>query len=227
MRLWGLVCCLLMGCAAEPVDVRLEQLGPVDGPRLSEAVAAVITFEGQTDTLTSFRGPATLLFSNRAGDAGHVRTGDRWQPFEIRQVWDAEDWDGDVWKRVELGQFPDSLWLAGRFGATAIRLSTGSGCWCLTADTLHTAPAEQGEVLHLHWTQGPWGAPMAGAFDLAVRWGDEDQLMPVFWRAVERWGVGAKWRMVCPSREAFGAKGLPNQGLPAHVPVVFEASVSR
>lgn len=219
----GLLCA---GCAAQPEPLRLERLGAPDAPTLGEALAAVVTLAGQTDTLTHLAVP---LHQARTGDAGQVLLGGTYLPFEVHQAWDSAAWHGPVWRAVEAGRFPDSLWLAGRFGGSdALRLSRGSGCWCTAIDSSAAAPVASGEVLRIGWKQWAWGGTDdRPSLEIEVRWGDEDQLLPAFWRAVERWGTGVQWRLVCPAREAFGVAGLPAWGLPPHVPVVFEAAVSR
>lgn len=233
MRHWLGVWLLCAGCVADQEHLRLDRLGAPDASLLEDAVAAVVVWKGQTDTLTA---PATLplaLHSAREGDAGEAFVDGQWRRFEVQRVWDSAAWYGPVWRAVQSGRFSDSLWLAGHFaghftGTDATRLSVGSGCWCAAIDSARATPVATGESVRITWQQGPWDGPLNGTpFELAVRWGDEDQLLPPFWRAVERWGVPATWRLVCPAREAFGAEGIPERGLPPHVPVVFEVQVSR
>lgn len=229
MRHWLGLWLLCAGCVADQEHMRLDRLGPPDAPLLGHSVASVVVWEGQTDTLTALTDLPLALHSAREGDAGEVLVGGTWRRFEVHRVWDSAAWYGPVWQAVQSGRFSDSLWLAGHFtGTPAFRLSKGSGCWCTAADSARAFSVANGELVRIVWRQGPWGRSLSGTpFELAVRWGDEDQLLPPFWRAVERWGVPATWRLVCPAREAFGAAGIPERGLPPHVPVAFESQVSR
>ena len=229
MRHWLGIWLLCAGCVADQEHLRLDRLGAPDAPLLESAVAAVVVWEGQTDTLAAPAALPLALHSAREGDAGEAFVGGQWRRFEVQRAWDSAAWYGPVWQAVQSGRFSDSLWLAGHFAGTdATRLSVGSGCWCAATDSARATPVATGESVRITWQQGPWDGPLNGTpFELAVRWGDEDQLLPPFWRAVERWGVPATWRLVCPAREAFGAEGIPERGLPPHVPVVFEVQVSR
>lgn len=230
MALWALLGAACSEAPEAPPALQLDRLGDLSGPTLEEAVAAVVRHGGQCDTVCLWEKPwSTWGRELRAGDGGQAQIGTNWESFDILQVWTDADWRWGVKRSVEQGEFSDSLWLAAAHGANGLRLSRGSGCWVMRVDTARATPAASGDVLHIEWSQ--WAAfssePAQGAFEMVVRWGDEDQLLPSFWRAIERWGAPAEWDMVCPCKEAFGMQGLPSRGLPPHTPVRFQARISR
>ncbi len=227
---WALLGVACTQAPEPPATLQLERLGDSSSPTLSEAVAAVVLHGGQRDTVCLWQAPwSTWGQQLRAGDGGQAQIGTTWQPFDILSVWTEADWAGPVMRSVAQGAFSDSLWLAAAHGSEGLRLSRGSGCWALEVDSAHATPAAQGDVLGIEWTQESAfsSESVPHEFDMAVRWGDEDQLLPAFWRAIERWGAPAEWEVVCPCKEAFGLQGLPSRGLPAHTPVRFKARISR
>lgn len=227
-----------VACAEVPQqrpEVQFIRLGDPLGPTLDGAVAAVIQTDGQRDTVCLWEAPwaeLSRMHALRAGDAGYARIGEEWQGFDVLKVWTQEDWTGPVQRSVQRGEFSDSLWLAAAYGAGGVRLSLGSGCWALRADSLGATPMAKGDLLTLAWSQSPvfedgHSSGSGKELEMAFRWGDEDQVLPVFWRAMERWGAPAEWELVCPCKEAFGVQGIPALGLPAHTPVRFKARISR
>ena len=126
-------------CACTPVppqELTFTRLGDPLAPALSEAVAAVLVIEEERDTVLAWESPVrqwTVRFGLREGDAGFVVTDSGRTAFAIERVWSAAEWEGSAWRAVEAGAFPDSTWLAGRYGGSGQRLSPGSGCWVLEA----------------------------------------------------------------------------------------------
>lgn len=216
-------------------EVQFIRLGDPLGPTLDGAVAAVVQTDVRRDTVCLWEAPWAGLSRKhalRAGDAGDAQIGEEWQGFDVLKVWTQEDWMGPVQRSVQRGAFSDSLWLAAVYGADGVRLSLGSGCWGLRVDSLRSIPLVKSDVLTIAWSQSPvfddgHSSGSGREFEMAFRWGDEDQVLPVFWRAIERWGAPAEWELVCPCKEAFGVQGIPALGLPAHTPVFFKARISR
>ena len=225
----------MFGCSdPTPSPLTLVRLGESDATPLRGAPAAVLTLDGVRDTLLGWEEPVrswSSRFELRQGDAGTVRTEDGDLAFTVERVWSEQEWLGPVWESVQRGRWSDSLWLAGRYGKSAMRLSLGSGCWALRVDSTAAQPVATGESLQVEWAHGA-ATPTENRsetppspFSMNVRWGDDDQLLPAFWRAITRWGAPAEWELVCPCQEAFGRSGIPASGLPPFTPVHFRARI--
>lgn len=225
--------CGLLACGPNPAPpMQWSQLGPIDAPAWAEATAVEVTLNGQNDTLLYWEQPLASWVQAgivlREGDAGTIRLEQQAWQVAVTKIWTSQDWEREAFDRVGEGAFDERLWLAGALGPSAPRLSRGSHCRCLAVDTAQAEPVAVGEYIAVSWSQHGQGE-MANdrRLNLLVRWGDDDQLIPPFWRAVERWGAPATWELVCPSDEAFGMDGIPLLGIRPHTPVHFSAQIER
>jgi len=229
MKCWSLSWLLLVLACSEPNDsqLRLLRLGEPHGIALDSAFAAAVSLDSKNDTLFGWDGSLGQWTAAggqlRTGDAGEIQLKGRWHAFVVNRIWSKAEWEQDGLRSTS-----DSLWLAGNYGSHAQRLSEGSGCWCHELSNDGSSTLMIGDVVEVTLTQhAERQNPTGQKYSMVIRWGDEDQLMAPFWRCLDRWGAPAQWKIVCPSKEAFGEEGVPSLGLPPKTPVHFQAEILR